>query len=87
MIRWRNVFFLFLLLAWAHGMAAAVLFTLGLDTVGGFCAVVALVSGLVLMPVGASAKDQAEDFTIARAMKAEEEVRRLRAELFKHEAD
>lgn len=82
MIRWRNIFIALLVSAWAHGIAAAILSSVGVTDVPGFCAAAAVLSLFALVPVGAAAKDQAESYTLERALSAESEVRRLRAELF-----
>lgn len=86
MILWRNVFIALVISAWAHGMAAGVLFTVGLSDIAGFCVFASIVSGLALMPVGAAAQDQSNSYMLERAMEAEKELRRLRAELYSKES-
>ena len=85
MIRWRNVFIALLVSAWAHGLAAAVLNSLGLASLSAFCGAVAALRLLGLVPVGCEASEQDENSLLERVHDAEAENRRLRNKLAERE--
>lgn len=80
-IRWRNVVFALIASGWGHGLAASILFTFGANDVAGFCSAVAIVSALALVPTAIAANEQGKSYELQRALDAEAEVRKLRAEL------
>lgn len=85
MVIWRNVFAGQLVLAWVHGLAAAILQHLGLPSFAIFCVGVA---GLLLLGLAFTAvawDGQTSSYERQRIDELENEITRLRSELYAKE--